>query len=61
MWLLFCDSHVLMDLISDRWLNAICFPLDMQIQLANSTAYHAAMQISDSLEKLKLVTFVSEK
>ena len=53
MWLLFCDSHVLMDLISDRWLNAICFPLDMQIQLANSTAYHAAMQISDSLEKTK--------
>ena len=33
----------------------------MQIQQANSTAYHAAMQISDSLEKLKLVKFVREK
>ena len=37
------------------------FPLDMQIQQANSTAYHAAMQISDSLEKLNLVTFVRKK
>lgn len=60
-WLLLCDSYVLNDLIPDQWLNAICFPLDMQIQQANSTAYHAAMQISDSLEKLKLVKFVREK
>ena len=60
-WLLLCDSYVLNDLIPDQWLNAICFPLDMQIQQANSTAYHAAMQISDSLEKLKLVTFVRVK
>ena len=60
-WLLLCDSYVLNDLIPDQWVNAICFPLDMQIQQANSTAYHAAMQISDSLEKLKLVKFVREK
>ena len=33
----------------------------MRIQQANSTAYHSAMQTSDSLEKLKLVTFVREK
>ena len=60
-WLLLCDSYVLNDFIPDQWLNAICFPLDMRIQQANSTAYHSAMQTSDSLEKLKLVTFVREK
>ena len=49
MRLVFRDSYVLNDLIPDQRLDEICFPLDMQIQLANSTAYHAAMQISDSL------------
>ena len=33
----------------------------MQIQQANATAYHAAKQITDSLEKLSLVTLVRER
>ena len=32
----------------------------MQIQQANSTAYHAAMQINQSLQKLSMVTLLRE-